>query len=70
MADKTRMLEFKKTIEGIKWDIIGISEVRKESENFSRRRNGNYFKGYRGTAKETFPTLAQGARAAGDSQLY
>jgi len=46
-----RITEFENTLKAIKWDIVGVSEVRRKGESLTRRRNGNYFgqtKGYRG----------------------
>ena len=54
-ADNTRLYEFEKELGKLKWDIIGISETRREGEKLIKRKNGNYFyyfgetKGYRGT---------------------
>ena len=42
-------------MEKVKWDIVGISEVRREGEKMERKTNGNYFyyfgetRGHRGT---------------------
>jgi len=55
LADKARMYEFEKAVKNIKWDVIGISEIRREGEKLERKVNGNLFyyygetRGYRGT---------------------
>ena len=49
------MYEFDEAIKYINWDVIGISEVRREGEKLERKENGNLFyyygetRGYRGT---------------------
>ena len=54
LANEERVQEFENALQSVKWDIIGLSEVRREGENLIRRRNGNFFyyygetKGYRG----------------------
>lgn len=55
LSDTARIYEFEEAIKNIKWDVIGISETRKEGEKLERKINGNLFyyygerKGYRGT---------------------
>ena len=54
LASEERLQEFENALQEIKWDIVGLAEVRREGENLIKRRNGNYFyfygetKGYRG----------------------
>ncbi len=47
--NEERMYEFEKSVEKIKYDIIGLSEIRKLGENLIQRRNGNYFYYYGNT---------------------
>ncbi len=48
------MYLFEKQLEKIKWDIVGLAEIRREGESLTKRHNGNEFyyyretKGYRG----------------------
>ena len=54
LANEERLCEMENAIEKVRWDIIGLSEVRRKGEGLIKRRNGNYFyyfgetKGYRG----------------------
>lgn len=54
MANEERMQEFENALKDIKWDIIGLAEVRREGESLVKRKNDNYMyyygetKGYRG----------------------
>jgi len=54
LANEPRIYELEQALSKIKFDIVGLSEVRKLGEGLYRRRNGNYFyyygktKGYRG----------------------
>lgn len=54
MANEERVEEFENALKDIKWDIIGLAEVRREGESLVKRKNGNYMyyygetKGYRG----------------------
>lgn len=43
MAGEDRLIEFENALQKIKWDVVGLSEVRREGENLVRRKNGNYF---------------------------
>lgn len=55
MGNETQIYEFESAMHKIKWDIVRISETRREGERLVKRKNGNYFylygekKGYRGT---------------------
>ena len=50
-----RLYELEKSFEKVKWDVIGLSEVRKMGEKLIKRKNNNYLYffgetiGYRGT---------------------
>lgn len=35
--------EFERALERIKWDVAGVSELRREEERLIKRKNGNYF---------------------------
>ncbi|MBP1527199.1 MAG: hypothetical protein H9Q66_04685 [Spiroplasma ixodetis] len=54
MANEERLYEFEEALRDIKWDIIGLAEVRRKGEGLIRRKNGNYLyyfgetKGYKG----------------------
>ncbi len=54
LASEERIYELEKALDKIRWDIIGLLEVRREGEKLIRRFNNNYFyyfgstKGYRG----------------------
>jgi len=54
MAGEERLSELENALKEINWEIVGLSEVRREGERLIRRKNGNYFyyyrvtKGYRG----------------------
>ncbi len=54
LATEERLYELEKALENVKWDILGISEVRRVGENLIKRTNGNIFyyygktKGFRG----------------------
>ncbi len=54
LANDDRLYLFEREVEKIRWDIIGISEVRRMGEKLLERKTGNYFyyygttKGYRG----------------------
>lgn len=43
MAGEERVIEFENALQKINWNIVGLSEVRREGENLVRRKNGNYF---------------------------
>ena len=55
LANEERLVEFERALEGIKWNIVGLTEVRRVGENLIKRKNGHYLyyfgetKGYRGT---------------------
>jgi exonuclease III len=38
-----RLLELEEELEGIKWDIIGLGEVRRHGEQFTELKSGHHF---------------------------
>ncbi len=54
LATEERLYQFEKNLENVKWDIVGLGEVRRKGEKLMTRKNGNYWyyfgesKGYRG----------------------
>ena len=42
LASEERLHEFEIVLDKIDWDIVGLSEVRKEGEWLIRRKNRNY----------------------------
>lgn len=54
LASEERLYKLEKSLDKIKWDIIGLSEVKRKGTNLVRRNNGSYFfyhgstAGYRG----------------------
>ena len=43
MVREERLVEFENALQNIKWDIVGLSVIRKKKEELIRRKNGNYF---------------------------
>ncbi len=43
MSNEERLYEFERALDKIKWDTVGISEVRKQGEELIKRKNKNYF---------------------------
>ncbi len=41
-ANEDQLYEFERGIQKIKWDIVGLVEVRREGERLQKRKNGNY----------------------------
>lgn len=50
LANEYRLHEFEKALEKINWDIVCLSETRREGNNLIMRKNGNLFYSY-GTSK-------------------
>ena len=54
LANKQRLIEFELVLQKVRWDIVGLSEVRRKGNELICRKNGNYFyfhgetKGYKG----------------------
>ena len=43
LASEVRMNEIEEALKEIKWDIVGLSEIRRDGERIYKRKNGNYF---------------------------
>ena len=43
MVREERLVEFENALQNIKWDIVGLSVIRRKKEELIRRKNGNYF---------------------------
>lgn len=43
LTSEERLWEFENELNKIKWEIVGLAEVRKKGEELVKRKNGNYF---------------------------
>jgi len=43
LASEVRMNEIEVVLKEVKWDIVGLSEIRREGERIYKKKNGNYF---------------------------